>query len=30
MIPAKTRRRRSPTVADLPDSLPEATGPEDA
>jgi len=29
MIPAKTRRQRSPEVLDLPDSLPEATGPED-
>lgn len=29
MIPAKTRRQRSPVVLDLPDSLPEATGPED-
>ncbi|MDF2153486.1 TrkA C-terminal domain-containing protein [Vibrio sp. CAU 1672] len=29
MIPAKTRRRRSPEVVELPDHLPKAEGPED-
>lgn len=30
MVPAKTRRRRSPTITDLPDHLPEGDGPEDS
>ncbi|WP_407656845.1 TrkA C-terminal domain-containing protein [Ketobacter alkanivorans] len=30
LVPAKTRRRRRPDIADLPAHLPEDTGPEDA
>jgi ribosomal protein S6--L-glutamate ligase len=30
MVPAKTRRRRSPKITDLPDHLPEGTEPEDS
>ncbi len=30
MVPAKTRRRRSPKVTELPSNLPETTKPEDA
>lgn len=30
MVPAKTRRRRNPTVSDLPENLPEGTEPEES
>lgn len=30
LVPAKTRRRRRPDIADLPATLPEPTDPEDA
>ncbi len=30
MVPAKTRRRRNPTVTDLPENLPEGTEPEES